>query len=593
MTGLHGIARHRATAWWLLAAWWLAALYSPAHADPAALRLQPGAGARNVWPAVTLLADATHAMTVQDVWNHRDDFAPPAAPDGALGLRKETVWLRLPLAMDQPPRDPWVAALGYGAMQEVDFYLVRDGQVLQHAARGYLRPATRQSLASRTPEMQLDLAGGLRYDLLIRVHTPGPMILPLSISEQPERSRASQRELLLQGLLNGLALCLILYSLVQWRGQREKLFACYALLALGSAGFSLQFFGVGAQFLWPGQIWPERHFALLSGFIALVGSFLFLSQALASDAPRSRYVRGMRAGAALMAAAAVAHALGLLSVQTATAIMSVFGLVPSAASLPRAFRRMRQGDPVGGVLLMGWAVYGLAAGIFAGMAQGLLPANFWTLHSFQIGSTLDMLIFLRVLGLRSEALRLAAHAALVERDTMRSLAHTDALTGLLNRRGMQLTLQSALAQCDAGRPVAVYLLDLDGFKPVNDRYGHDVGDELLVAVARRLGEVAGPARQVARLGGDEFVVLAAGLEHAGQARALGEALLQAFRTPFALRRHRLQVGLTIGYALAPLDGTAATELLALADMAMYRGKQAGKHRLRRCAEPAAEAPQAA
>jgi len=587
MNGLRGIARHRATAWWLLAAWWMATLCSQAHAGTAALRLQPGADMRNVWPAVTLLADATHAMTVQDVWKLLDDFAPPAAPEGALGLRKETVWLRLPLDVEQPPREPWVAALDYGSMQEVDFYLVRDGQVLQHAARGYLRPATRQSLTSRTPEIQLDLAGGQRYDLLIRVHTPGPMILPLSVSELPERSRASQRELLLQGLLNGLALCLILYSLVQWRGQREKLFAYYALLVLGSAGFSLQFFGVGAQFLWPGQIWPERHVAILSGFLALVGSFLFLSHALAPHAPRSRYVRGMRAGAALMAAAAVAHVLELLSLQAATLIMSVFGLAPSAASLPRAFRRMRQGDPLGGVLLVGWAVYGLAAGIFAGMAQGLLPANFWTLHSFQIGATLDMLIFLRVLGLRSAALRMAAHAALVERDTMRSLAHTDALTGLLNRRSMQLELQEALAQCAPDRLVAVYLLDLDGFKPVNDRYGHDVGDELLVAVAQRLREVAGPARQVARLGGDEFIVLAPGLQRPEQAQALGSAMLHAFRAPFALRRHGLHVGLSIGYALAPLDGTQAGDLIAQADRAMYRGKQAGKHRLHRTGEAGA------
>lgn len=585
MNGMRVIARHRATAWWLLAAWWLAALWSPAHAGVAALRLEPGEGAQDVWPAVTLLADPTHAMTAQDVWNHRDDFAPPAAANGSLGLRKETIWLRLPLVVGQTPQDPWVAALDYGAMQEVDFYLVRDGHVLQHAPRGYLRPVTRQTLASRTPEMQLDLAGGQHYDLLIRVHTPGPMILPLSVSERPDRSRAGQRELLLQGLLNGLALCLILYSVMQWVAQHEKLFAYYALLVLGSAGFSLQFFGVGAQFIWPGEIWPQRHLAILSGFIALAGSFLFLSQALASEAPQSRYARGMRAGAALMATAGMAHALGVIGVQAATAIMTLFSLAPSAASLPRAFRRMRQGDPLGGVLLVGWTLYGVAAGIFAGLAQGVLPANFWTLHSFQIGATLDMLIFLRVLGLRSAALRLTAHAALVERDTMRSLAHTDALTGLLNRRSMQLELQAALAHCAPGRLVAVYLLDLDGFKPVNDRHGHDVGDELLVAVAQRLREVAGPSRPVARLGGDEFIVLAPGLQQPEQAQALGCSILHAFRAPFALRRNGLHVGLSIGYALAPLDGTHAGELIAQADRAMYRGKQAGKHRLHRAGEP--------
>lgn len=591
MKGLHGIARR-----WLelglalaLLATCLGALAAPAAPEPPRMPLRSSAKPLDAWPWMGLLGDASLTLTAEQVWARRDAFQPPPHRGGSLGVRREAVWLHLPVTVEQAPTEAWVLSIGYSSLQEVDFYLLQDGRVLQHAAMGYLRPQTLQSRASRTPAMRLALAGGGRYDLLVRVCTAGPLILPITMSELPVRARLALREQMLQGLLNGLALCLVLYSLLQWIGLREKLFAYYALVVLGSAGFSLQFFGIGAQFVWPGNAWMEMHFAILAGLVALVGSFLFLGHILAPDDPRGRYARAMRAGAALMAAAALAHVLGLLSVRFATALMSLFGMVPTLASLPRAFRRMRQGDAVGGVLLVGWTVYGAAALTLACLVQGWVPANFWTLHSFQFGATLDMLIFLRVLGLRSQALRLATHAALVERDTMRSLAHTDALTGLPNRRSLLLDLQAALPQCAPHRLVAVYLMDLDGFKAVNDRLGHDVGDELLVAVARRLGEVVGHSHRVARLGGDEFIVLASGLEQPEQARALGDALVRAFDAPFALPRHRVRVGLTVGYALAPLDAVAADALVAQADQAMYQGKQAGKHRLRRYGERGAPA----
>lgn len=215
------------------------------------------------------------------------------------------------------------------------------------------------------------------------------------------------------------------------------------------------------------------------------------------------------------------------------------------------------------------------------LVQGLLPVNFWTLHSFQLGAAANLLLFLRVLGQRSAALRHAASEALRERDTMRSLAYTDSLTGLCNRRGMQMALQSALAQAKPQRMVALYLLDLDGFKPINDTHGHDVGDDLLVDVGHRLEScMRHRAGVVARLGGDEFIIMAQGLDHPAKAQELGLALLHAFGEPIALSHLRLRMGLTIGYALAPLDSEDPQGLVRLADAAMYAGKQGGKGTLR-------------
>ena len=94
---------------------------------------------------------------------------------------------------------------------------------------------------------------------------------------------------------------------------------------------------------------------------------------------------------------------------------------------------------------------------------------------------------------------------------------------------------------------------------------------------------------VARLGGDEFVVIAGHLGHASQARVIGRKMLDAFNAPFDIGGKTCRVGLTVGYALAPLDGVDAAELLRQADVAMYLGKQAGRHCLRRVGEELAAA----
>ncbi|MDP2108789.1 MAG: diguanylate cyclase, partial [Rhodocyclaceae bacterium] len=163
------------------------------------------------------------------------------------------------------------------------------------------------------------------------------------------------------------------------------------------------------------------------------------------------------------------------------------------------------------------------------------------------------------------------------------LAHHDALTQLPNRVLLADRMAMALAQArrDDDR-LGIALLDLDGFKPINDVYGHDVGDDLLVAVAHRLqANVRHQTDVVARLGGDEFIIMACNLGTANDAEELGRSLLRAFDAPFVLSHLRLRVGLTIGYALAPLDGDDPQALIRLADAAMYAGKQGGKHSLRR------------
>ena len=132
--------------------------------------------------------------------------------------------------------------------------------------------------------------------------------------------------------------------------------------------------------------------------------------------------------------------------------------------------------------------------------------------------------------------------------------------------------------------LAVYGLDLDGFKLINDRLEHDDGDALLVLVGQRLCAQLHSSDVVARVGGDEFVILVAGLAGDADAQRLGSKRLSAVEQPLMVDRQICRVGLSIGLALAPHDGRDANDPLKQAGAAMCAGKQAGRHTLRRGAE---------
>ncbi len=158
------------------------------------------------------------------------------------------------------------------------------------------------------------------------------------------------------------------------------------------------------------------------------------------------------------------------------------------------------------------------------------------------------------------------------------LALHDTLTGLPNRALAQDRLEHALdrlAQTDDDTHVAVLFVDLDRFKLVNDGLGHETGDELLVAVSRRLATTVRRQDTIARIGGDEFVVLCEDLRDEDQAVELAERAAQAFAEPFALSRAEVTVSASIGIAVTNRSSERATSLLQDADAAMYRAKRRG------------------
>jgi diguanylate cyclase (GGDEF)-like protein/PAS domain S-box-containing protein len=153
-------------------------------------------------------------------------------------------------------------------------------------------------------------------------------------------------------------------------------------------------------------------------------------------------------------------------------------------------------------------------------------------------------------------------------------AYRDSLTGLHNRRWFEQRLDRRIAEAGHGSAsISILFIDLDGFKTVNDEHGHAFGDELLVAVARRLESLAA-GLPVARLGGDEFLVLHdPGASHAGDAPdALAGRIRAGLTRAYRIGKRRIVIGASIGVATLPAGGCTGAELQQAADQAMYRAK---------------------
>jgi len=156
------------------------------------------------------------------------------------------------------------------------------------------------------------------------------------------------------------------------------------------------------------------------------------------------------------------------------------------------------------------------------------------------------------------------------------LAQYDQLTGMINRTLFRDRLVHAMARSKRkDQPLGIMLLDLDRFKAVNDRLGHDVGDQLLKVVATRLTECVREVDTIARMGGDEFTAILEGVSGEADVIVVANRIVESIGTPFELGPHHISIGVSIGITLYPLDDQNIDELLRHADKAMYAAKQQG------------------
>jgi signal transduction histidine kinase/DNA-binding response OmpR family regulator/HPt (histidine-containing phosphotransfer) domain-containing protein len=379
---------------------------APAQAA-APLLLGADTAQADAWPAVTILPDPERKLTPEAALAARAQFAVPQSAYATLGVHKEPMWLRIPVRLAAGSGDDWIIDIDFAVINRVDIYVTSGGKVLEHYRTGNLQPVAAGEQPSRSPTTMIHLTPGADYEVLLRVENIGAMILPVRFSRAATFHGRALNEQMLQGVLTGLSLCLLLYSLAQWANLKEPLFASYALLVAGSFLFSFEFFGLGAQYLWHNNAWMSIHSGGLFALMASCGAYLFVQQALARPGMDRTFTRLMHGGALLCVLSAAAFAADLFSVDTLVAIVSTLGLLPMLFGLPGAYRRARRGDVVGIYFLCGWAVSFASSVILSRVISGEVGANFWSMHVLQFGHVFDQLIFMRILGMRTKAIQTA------------------------------------------------------------------------------------------------------------------------------------------------------------------------------------------
>ena len=336
----------------------------------------------------------------------------------------------------------------------------------------------------------------------------------------------------------------------------------------------------------------------LSMLIA-IGASLFALWLVSRDHLRKRR---LFTGAVILGTGIVAmHYTGMKALQVAPAIVwdmrwvalsVVIALLASLAALWLTFRLRRDAAQValmraGAAVLMGIAIAGMH---YTGMKAAQFPLQVHMHHQGVNGSWLAVLVSvvaLSILGitllvsmfdarLQARTSLLASSLAEANRE-LAQLALHDTLTRLPNRVLLEDRLEQAINKADReGKLFALLFMDLDGFKAVNDAYGHDTGDKLLVAVTERLEQPLKGQYTLARIGGDEFVLLAE-IDSPNDAASLASSLVHVIDQPFSLELYDVVVTLSVGIAIYPHDGKNQRELMFNADAAMYHTKHMGRN----------------
>ncbi len=383
------------------------------------------------------------------------------------------------------------------------------------------------------------------------------------------------------------------------RGVARSLWIVGGALAMGIGIWSMHFVGMLA-FSLPIPLGYDLTITLLSLGIAMLASGFALW--LVSQPELPAWQLGLGA-LAMGTGIAAMHYIGMAALRMQPGIdydPLLFGLslliavVASGAALWIAFRLRRDTPYVrvaraGAAVIMGVAIVGMH---FTGMAAAnFAEGSYCAAAGSGLGSGwLASLVVVVTLAVLAIALltsildaRLEARTALLSQSLARAnaelteLALHDGLTKLPNRLLLEDRIgQSILKVQRNGGHFALLFMDLDGFKPVNDAFGHHIGDQLLVAVAQRLRANLRAQDSLARIGGDEFVLLAE-LRQADDAASVAGQVVSLLSQPFRVDEHELRVSTSVGIAVYPGDGIDQQELLINADAAMYHAKGLGKN----------------
>lgn len=585
--------------------------------------------ARQVLQQLQLFRDVSAQLTIDHV---RSPQYSPAWRTVTGGLNwqfsPDAFWLHWQL-QGSSASEPLLLEVDGPLLDEVDVWLYPEGSSVATAQMhdGDLKPISQRLLQHRQPLLAIPaLPTGQRYDVYVRLHSSS-WLAPQFTLWQPEAFLRHERYTqLIFGCFFGVLAVMALYNLFLGLGTRLAEYRRYFFYTASIALFVAATNGFAHQYLWPDWVWAKQHGISLSICLSFGTALLFGSRYLELSKNSLFLLRLLNFFTACYAVLAVFAAL--LPESTMLPILQPLGNVVAAVamigSLQLCLRRVRQAY----IFLAGWSVLIIGTLIYTLMQQGVLQRTPLTEYMQTVGFLLETLILSFGLADRINQERKSRHQAMqqsldltreLQQKTEALLSHqqqanetlerrvaqrtaelqtamqhladanrqlealsmTDQLTGLYNRRHLaqQLPLSMSLAQ-RGDFSIALFALDIDFFKKINDLYGHGSGDLCLQSVAKTLRNVCRRISDSAiRLGGEEFLLIFSHTDRAGAVQ-LAEEILVAVRgiTVNGPAGELIRMTISIGIVLyPPYQATTPERLILQADEALYQAKHNGRN----------------
>lgn len=566
---------------------------------------------------IELLEDTDGSLTIDDLATpEQQSRFHPANGRASVGQSLNPWWIKLTLQRDMRAPARWV--LEVGSVTQLDLLLYQpNGQGGWQLRQSGERVPFSESRDHPYRRMVFDLPilGEQPTTFYLRAFDPAGNSFPLRIWQLDELTQLAARENLALGAIYGVVFALLLYNLFILISLRDKAYFWYVLTTAFALVFIISMTGHGAQYLWPNSpvpSWLDR-----ITLPSLWGLFACrFTQTLLQTKLYVRWAHHLLSMACVIYIVAIVLNLSGQRYLAAWAI-ALLSLTSIPAALGSAVVRWRQGFFPAQLYLYGYGLVLGSVGILLLRTTGVLQPAEWNAYVFPLAVAAESILFSFALAYRIQILKQERAVALQQadrektarlaqlqasadelqaavtartaelaatneqlRERERELQHAafhDPLTELPNRRYLVERCESALGHAERHKEsVALLLIDLDHFKPINDRFGHAAGDLMLQVIAKRLREHVRLGDAVARLGGDEFAVLICGSDAESQAREIAERLLAELSEPVHYGAERLRVTISIGVALYPRHAQNFTGLYKIADHALYRVKELGR-----------------
>ena len=509
--------------------------------------------------------------------DNASNFGPAAGKILWTGAKAPATWLRFTLPGDGRPGQPHVLVVQPSfsiILDHIALYLPRGDGSFEELRSGAMEARREGEPASRNFLFELPETAFSGKPVYLRLSSDTDVKVEVFLVKSIDLVQRETVDHIAYGILYGIILAMVAYGLFIVLTMKGKTYIYYVLYSV-SAGFWLFFVQGHAKLIFgqhPG--FDQSMLWLFAGCLVTWGAAFTAEFLRLREGNRIFYILFLvLAGLGVLASIA-----GLAGWNGFAFLLShCLGVALPLLAIAAAIVRIVQGNSSAVYFLIAWFLMAVGGIAFSLMGLKVFPVSWLSVNGMAIGISAESLLFAMALTDRFKRLELESERLEAVQAQYRELSMKDPLTGLYNKRYFTIMLDAALKEAAGGQiALSILLIDMDNLKPINDGFGHDRGDEVLVTLAGTLVKCVREGDEACRVGGDEFAVILSGIDKTGAGR-VAERIRSRFALDSFRETEKLNPTISLGMS-AYVPGDSPESLQKRADEALYEAKRLGKDR---------------